>query len=54
MTPDERAALFERTANYRLGYDDGKSAGLSIGRLQGALAVIILVAAVELGRYLLS
>jgi hypothetical protein len=52
MTPEERAALFERTANYRHGYDDGRSAGISAGRLQGLLAAAF-VAAILLGAYFL-
>jgi hypothetical protein len=43
VTPEERAALFERTANYRHGYDDGNSAGIRTGRLQGLLAAAVIV-----------
>jgi hypothetical protein len=43
VTPEERAALYERTANYRHGYDDGKAAGIVSGRLQGLLAAIVIV-----------
>src|SRR5271155_3972508 len=45
VTPEERAALFERTTNYRHGYDDGKSAGISAGRLPGLAIAGALAAA---------
>src|ERR1039457_6703208 len=44
VTPEERAALFERTTNYRHGYDDGKSAGIRIGRFQVLLVGVVLAA----------
>jgi hypothetical protein len=53
MTPEERAKLFERTGSYREGYDDGKSAGIRIGRLQILLIVAAAAAAVAAVRYLL-
>ena len=52
MTPEERAALFERTANYRHGYDDGRSAGISAGRLQGLAIAGALAAVLIVARYL--
>jgi hypothetical protein len=53
VTPEERAKLFERTGSYREGYDDGKSAGIWIGRLQILLIVVIAAAAFAAVRYLL-
>jgi hypothetical protein len=52
MTPEERAVLFERTGSYREGYDDGKSTGIWIGRLQILLVVVIAAAALAVVRYL--
>jgi hypothetical protein len=52
MTPEERAVLFERTANYRQGYDDGKFAGIWIGRLQVLVAAFVLAAALAITHYL--
>lgn len=52
MTPEERAKLFERTGSYREGYDDGKSAGIRIGRLQILLIVAIAATAFLVVRYL--
>jgi hypothetical protein len=52
MTPEERAKLFERTGSYREGYDDGKSAGIRIGRLQILLIVAIAAAAFAVVHYL--
>jgi hypothetical protein len=54
VTPEERAALYERTANYRHGYDDGKSAGLRTGRLQGLAIAGALAAALAIAHYLLG
>ena len=54
MTPEERAALFERTANYRHGYDDGRSAGIWSGRLQGFGIAAVLVAILAGARYLFA
>ena len=54
MTPEERAALFERTANYRHGYEDGKSTGLWIGRLQALAIAAALAAILAAARYLFS
>jgi hypothetical protein len=48
VTPEERAALYERTAN-----DDGKSAGIWTGRLQGLAIAGALVAALAIAYYLL-
>jgi len=53
VTPEERAAFFERTTNYRLGYEDGKSAGVWIGRFQGLLTGVVLAATLAIARYLL-
>jgi tetrahydromethanopterin S-methyltransferase subunit F len=53
VTPEERAAFFERTTNYRLGYEDGKSAGVWTGRLQGLVAGAVLAATLAIVRYLL-
>jgi hypothetical protein len=52
VTPEERATLFERTANYRHGYDEGKSAGVWIGRLQVLSAVMFLAAILAVAHYL--
>jgi tetrahydromethanopterin S-methyltransferase subunit F len=52
MTPEERAALFERTANYRHGYDDGLSAGIWTGRLQGLAIAAVLAVVLIAARYL--
>jgi hypothetical protein len=54
VTPEERAALYERTANYRHGYDDGKSAGIWAGRLQGLAIAVALAAALVIAHYLLG
>jgi hypothetical protein len=53
VTPEERAALYERTANYRHGYDDGKSAGIWAGRLQGLAIAGALAVALAVAYYLL-
>jgi hypothetical protein len=53
VTPEERAALFERTASYRYGYDDGKREGVRIGRIQVIATGIILTAALSVAYYLL-
>ena len=53
MTPEERAALYERTANYRHGYDDGKAAGITSGRLQGLAIAGALAVAAAVAYYLL-
>jgi hypothetical protein len=53
VTPEERAALFERTASYRHGYDDGKREGVWIGRLQVLAIAVILAVALMVARYLL-
>jgi len=53
VTPEERAALYERTANYRHGYDDGKAAGIWTGRLQGLAIAAALAAALAIAYYLL-
>jgi hypothetical protein len=54
VTPEERAALFERTANYRHGYDDGRAAGIWAGRLQGGLAAAIVITILTVAHYLLG
>jgi hypothetical protein len=53
VTPEERTTLFERTTNYRHGYEDGKSAGVWIGRFQVLLVGVALFAAIAMARYFL-